>query len=573
MVCCAYVRSRVCVPLDEPGSSMMKRIPTIGSAVIERLHQLGVRHIFGIPGDYVLSLYQLIEASPIQHVGTTREDSAGFAADAYARINGIGAVCVTYCVGGLNTVNAIACAYAERSPVVLLTGSPGLSERVRTPYMHHMVRDFSTQREVFERITVAAISLDDPATAEREMDRAFAALLRYRRPIYLEIPRDLVHTPLANPLRPLCLDDQPSDTAAMGEAIGEVRAMLANAKRPAILAGAEIGRFGLQDDLSRLVEHLNVPIASTLLGKSIIREDHPLYVGVYGGLIARDEVQQFINESDCLLILGSILSDVEDLDTHSPLLSEGRTIHATADRVAIKHHRYDAIRFQDFVKALVSNPLPSFPSRPLPAPIPTAQDTLPADAPVTLIGLFRHLDGLLDEHTLVIADVGESLFAAADLHVHRRFEFLAPAYYTTMGFAVPAAVGASFADPTLRPIVLVGDGAFQMTGTELSTAVRYGQTPIVVVLNNRGYSTEREILEGPFNDIHDWQYERICDMIGGGVGTRIATQGEFERGLAVALADSSRLHVMNVLLDPADRSAGMVRLAHRLAKRVSTKRF
>jgi indolepyruvate decarboxylase len=550
----------------------MQRIPTIGSAVIDRLHQLGVRHIFGIPGDYVLSLFQLIDASPIQHVGTTREDCAGFAADAYARINGIGAVCVTYCVGGLNTVNAIACAFAERSPVVLLTGSPGLSERVRTPYMHHMVRDFSTQREVFEKITVAAISLDDPSTAEREMDQAFAALLRYRRPIYIEIPRDLVHTPLANPLRPLCLDDASSNTAALEEAIAEVRAMLASARRPAILAGAEIGRFGLQDDLTRLVERLNVPIASTLLGKSIIREDHPLYVGVYGGLIARDEVQQFINESDCLLILGSILSDVEDLDADSPLLSEGRTIHATADRVAIKHHRYDAIRFQDFVRALVTNTLPSFPSRPLPAPLPMPQGTIAPNTPVTLNGLFRHLDSLLDEHTLVIADVGESLFAAADLHAHRRFEFLSPAYYTSMGFAVPAAVGASFADPTLRPIVLVGDGAFQMTGTELSTAVRYGQTPIVVVLNNRGYSTEREILEGPFNDVHEWRYERICDMIGGGVGTRIATQGEFERGLTAALDDSSRLHVMNVLLDPADRSAGMVRLAHRLAKRLSTDR-
>jgi len=111
-----------------------------------------------------------------------------------------------------------------------------------------------------------------------------------------------------------------------------------------------------------------------------------------------------------------------------------------------------------------------------------------------------------------------------------------------------------------------------MTGTELSTAVRYGQTPIVVVLNNRGYSTEREILEGPFNDVHEWRYERICDMIGGGVGTQITTHGEFEHGLAVALADPSRMYVMNVLLDPADRSAGMVRLAHRLAKRVSTDR-
>jgi indolepyruvate decarboxylase len=550
----------------------MAQRSTIGSAVIDRLHQLGVRHIFGIPGDYVLSLYQLIERSPIQHVGTTREDCAGFAADAYARINGIGAVCVTYCVGGLNTVNAIACAYAERSPVVLLTGSPGLSERIRMPYMHHMVREFSTQRDVFERMTVAAVSLDDPITAEREMDRAFAALLRYRRPIYIEIPRDLVHTPLAAPLRPLCLDDDASDGAALEEAIGEVRTMLASAKRPAILAGAEIGRFGLQDHLTRLVERLNVPIASTLLGKSVIREDHPLYVGVYGGLIARDEIQQFINDSDCLLILGSILSDMEGLDAHSPLLSEGRTIHATADRVAIKHHRYDAIRFQDFVQALSAHPFTQFPPRPLPPPISIEPKPITPGDKVTLYGLFRHLDSLLDAKTLIVADVGESLFAAADLHVHRRFEFLSPAYYTSMGFAVPAAIGASFADPTVRPIVLVGDGAFQMTGTELSTAVRYGQAPIVIVLNNRGYSTEREILEGPFNDIHDWHYERICDMIGGGTGTIVRTQQDFERALAAALADINHLHVLNVLLDPADRSPGMVRLAHRLAKRLSTDR-
>lgn len=548
----------------------MNHPATIGTAVLDRLHRLGVRHIFGIPGDYVLSLYQLIEASPITHIGTTREDCAGFAADAYARINGIGAVCVTYCVGGLNTVNAIACAYAERSPVVLLTGSPGLSERTRTPYMHHMVRDFSTQREVFEQMTVAAVALDDPLTAEREMDHAFAALLRYRRPVYIEIPRDMVHTPLHKSGKPIGIADEPSDPAALTEAIGEVRAMLSAAQRPAILVGAEVGRFGLHDDLARLVERLNIPIASTLLGKSVIREDHPLYVGVYGGLIGRDEVQRFINESDCLLILGSILSDVEDMDAHSPLMTEGRTIHATADRVAIKHHRYEAIRFQDFVRGLGEAPLPSFPSRTLPVQSIPVSPALAPDGPITLRGLFSHLDTILNDQTLVIADVGESLFAAADLHVHRRFEFISPAYYTSMGFAIPAALGASCADPTLRPIVLVGDGAFQMTGTELSSCVRYGQAPIVIILNNHGYSTEREILEGPFNDIHEWQYERICDLVGGGVGSRVMTQQDFERRVAAALADSTQVHVLNVLLNPADRSPGMVRLARRLGKKLST---
>jgi TPP-dependent 2-oxoacid decarboxylase len=291
---------------------------------------------------------------------------------------------------------------------------------------------------------------------------------------------------------------------------------------------------------------------------------------VYGGLIGREEVQQFINDSDCLLILGSVLSDVEDLDASSPLLSEGRTIHATADRVAIKHHRYESIKFQDFVQGLVNTPLPSFPLRALPARSVVALAAPPPGSRITLEGLFRHLDTVLTEKTLIIADVGESLFAAADLRVRHRFEFLSPAYYTSMGFAVPAALGASFADPTLRPIVLVGDGAFQMTGTELASCVRYGQAPIVILLNNRGYSTEREILEGPFNDVHEWHYERMCELIGGGVGSRVGTQGEFEQRLAAAFADPGQFHIINVLLDPADRSPGMMRLARRLGKKLST---
>src|SRR5438876_761276 len=197
---------------------------TIGTLLLERLHELGLRHIFGIPGDYILSLYQLIEESPIISIGTTREDCAGFAADAYARLNGIGAACVTYCVGGLNTVNAVACAYAERSPVVLLSGSPGLSERHRNPLLHHMVRNFTTQQEVYEKITVATTILDDPLTAEREIDRTLTALMRYKRPVYFEIPRDLVHAPLPAAPHPHRETEDESNPAALAEAIGEVLA-------------------------------------------------------------------------------------------------------------------------------------------------------------------------------------------------------------------------------------------------------------------------------------------------------------------------------------------------------------
>lgn len=539
---------------------------TIGTYLINRLHALGLRHMFGIPGDYVLGLYELLEASPIQLVGSTREDCAGFSADAYARLNGIGGACVTYCVGGLNTVNAVACAYAERSPVVLLSGSPGLGERRRSPLLHHMVRDFGTQRDVFEHVTVAAAVLDDPFTAAREIEAALAALMRYKRPIYLEIPRDLVNTPLSiSPARYAPVHE--TDPDALSEAVEEARAMLASARAPVAVAGVEIHRFGLHDSLIRLVETLNIPVASTLLGKSVVREDHPQFVGVYGALIGREDVNRFVEDSDCVLLLGSAMTDLDE--GGSPTLSEAQTIQATADRVSIKRHTYDDVKFEDFVRALAAADLPPSPGRMFSGCDPLPPRTPEPGEPATLSGLFRALNDHLDADTIVIADVGESLFASVDLRVHRAAEFLAPAYYTSMGFAVPAAVGASFAMPRLRPLVLVGDGAFQMTGTELSTCVRHGQSPIVIVLNNRGYSTERAILEGPFNDIGNWNYEAVCALIGGGEPCVAHTHGAVMEFLHTAQADRSRMYVLNLHLDPAERSPAMQRVSKRLADRMA----
>ena len=542
---------------------------TIGTLLLDRLYKLGLRHVFGVPGDYVLRFYKLLEESPIRHIGTTREDCAGFAADAYARVHGIGGACVTYCVGGLNMVNAIACAYAERSPVVMISGSPGLTERVDNSLLHHMVRDLSTQRDVFEKITVASVVLDDPQTAEKEIDQALTALMRYKRPIYLEIPRDLVMAPVvAGSIHPPQETACPTDPAALKEAVAEVRGILSKSERPVILAGAEIHRFGLQETLTELVERMKTPVATTLLGKSVIREDHPLYVGVYGGLVGRQEILDFVDHADCLLTLGTLLTDIEDVKVHAKLLAAGRTIHATADAIAIKHHTYDSVRFEDFVRALAASPLPSFPEQSLPPRDSVRFEPPPFNAPVTLRNVFGYLDDVLNKQTVVIADVGESLFAAADLRVRQSAEFLSPAYYTSMGFSVPAALGAGFADPSVRPIVLVGDGAFQMTGTELATCIRHGQAPIVMVLNNRGYSTEREILDGPFNDIPEWQYEKICALIGGGVSHRVESFGDLVKALNLAFEQDKEAHVLNVLLDPHDRSTAMKRVAQRLSKRL-----
>src|SRR3954462_12847720 len=173
----------------------MKASLSIGQYLIDRLYEHGVRHVFGIPGDYVLAFYDQLQRSKLQIVNTCDEQGAGFAADAYAGVRGLGAVCVTYCVGGLKVANTTAEAFAEKSPVVVISGAPGIREREKNPLLHHKVREFDTQKKVFEQLTVASTVLSDPQTALQEIDRVLHACLRYKRPVYIELPRDMVQVP------------------------------------------------------------------------------------------------------------------------------------------------------------------------------------------------------------------------------------------------------------------------------------------------------------------------------------------------------------------------------------------
>ena len=540
---------------------------TIGGYLIERLHEMGVDHVFGIPGDYILTLYKMLEESPIELVGMTREDSAGFAADAYARIRGLGCLCVTYCVGGLSACNSVAGAYAEKSPVVVLSGSPGMGERDRNPLLHHKVKDFSTQFEVFEKITVASAVLDDPLTAFAQIDRVLAAAVRYKRPVYLEIPRDLVTAAPVVPHRPPA-GLPPSDPSALREAIEEASALLKAAKRPMILADVEIHRFGLQDDLIALAEGAGLPIATTILGKSVISEGHPLFVGVYEGAMGRAEVAECVEGADCLLMLGCFLTDI-NLGIFTAELDLSKCIDATSEDLRIRHHHYKEVRLDDFIRGLSAQNLGL--ARPLVPPRPPGANppwvTRP-DAAMTSARLFARINRMLGEEMIVIADIGDSLFGSADLHMTRKTDFISPAYYTSMGFAVPAAVGAGMANREHRALVIVGDGAFQMTGMELSTIARQGLNPIVIVLNNHGYTTERFILEGTFNDIHDWKFHKIPEVLGAGIGIEVRTEGELDAAIERSLANTTSFSLINVHLDPMDRSPALERLASRLAGKI-----
>src|SRR5438552_19170159 len=211
----------------------MKMSNRIGEYLIQRLYDHGVRHVFGIPGDYVLGFYDLLEKSKLRIINTCDEQGAGFAADAYARVRGLGAVCITYCVGGLKVANTTAEAFAEKSPVVVISGAPGIKEREKNPLLHHKVREFDTQKKVFEQLTIASTVLSDPQTAFQEIDRVLHAALRYKRPVYIELPRDLVTAPGIPHHQPGEIHER-SDSRALEAALAEAREMINGAKKPVI---------------------------------------------------------------------------------------------------------------------------------------------------------------------------------------------------------------------------------------------------------------------------------------------------------------------------------------------------
>ena len=545
----------------------------IGNYLIEQLYSRGIRHVFGVPGDFILGFFNQLMDSKIQVINTCDEQGAGFAADAYARINGLGVVCVTYCVGGLKVVNPTAEAFAEKSPLVIISGSPGIKERKKDPLLHHKVKNFDTQFKVFEEITVASVLINNPQTAAQEIDRILNAALTYKRPVYIELPRDMVSVDIFldpiqnNTVAQVDQYQEKSDPIILMEALNETIDMINSSIRPVIVAGVEIQRFGLQNELLNLVEKLKIPVSSTILSKSVISELHPFYLGVYEGAMGHDAVREYVESSDCLILLGALMTDI-DLGGFTAKIDQKRTIYINSDKFSVRYHNYEEISLKDFIDKLIeSNDIKQrvdFINKPL---YSNLEQFCPIKGQkITIKRLFQCINSFLKDDMIVLADIGDALFGGTDLVIHRKTEFLSPAYYASMGFAVPASIGTQLANPKLRPLVIVGDGAFQMTGMEISTVLRFNLNPIVIVLNNGGYGTERSILDGRFNDILIWQYSLIPNIVGGGKGFIVETEEQFEEALLYAESNTECFCILDIRLDINDKSPALQRLTEALRK-------
>ncbi|MCS7223257.1 MAG: thiamine pyrophosphate-binding protein [Armatimonadetes bacterium] len=537
-------------------------MPKLALHLFETLYAHGVRHAFGIPGDFALSLYDALEESPLEIVVMTHEPSAGFAADAYSRVRGLGVAVVTYGVGALNMVNSVAQAYAEKSPLVVVSGAPGIRERRERDLLHHKVKTFETQWRVYQEVTAYATILDNPLTADAEIHRAIETALTFKRPVYIEVPRDMVDANIDE----LPYERPPVKKVSRGallEALSETIQALNKAQCPVLLVDVEVHRFNLQETVVELAEKLQIPVCSTMLGKSAFPEHHPLYIGIYNGEAGDPTVRELVEGSDCLLMLGAFLTDI-NLGMFTAHLNAEKTILATSEKIAIGYHEYPNVDFREFVEELTrSQELKPHHTEPIPTMRPRVE---PSPGPITMKGLLYELNAFINDDTLLVNDVGDALFACDDIQTHEGTSFLCPAYYASMGFAIPGVIGASLADPFRRAIALVGDGGFLMTGMELVTAKKLGLNPIIIVLNNSCYASLRAMghENASFVNLPTLNFSEIARALGG-KGVVVETGLQLRKALHQA-RDSDVFTVLDVRLSPSDISPALKRLGELFAR-------
>ena len=538
---------------------------TVGSFLFDYIRAKGAEHVFGIPGDFALPTFRWLQQSGLGIITLTHEPSVGFAADGYARVHGFGVALVTYCVGGLNMLNSVACAYAEKSPLLVISGGPSPADRKADGLLHHKVRTFDTQRRIYEEVTCANTILTDPETAAGEIMRVIDEVLAQCRPGYIEIPYDVVDMPIKAPV----LINKPvaeSDADNLAAMIEDASSMIAAAKQPVIIADVELHRHGLTDLALAIAETFNIPIASTLLSKSIISENHPLFIGVYSGSLSEAAVQDYVENSDCILMLGAFITDVF-LGMNTAKINRKNTLIATTEKMRIGYRSYEQVLFKDFLEHLGAARIPqkTIGALPKPAKPPVPLTVAERDHTLSIEQFFRIIGLNITENTTIVCDTGDALLGAMSLRTASAANFLSDAYYLSMGFAVPAAIGVMAAEPGDRVFAIVGDGAFQMTGIELSTAAKYNMKPIVFVLNNDGYGTQRHILDGPFNKIQPWHYTKLTDLIGAGKSWKVATCGALADAIAEAIA-ADTLALIEVTIPPEDCSPALRRMGEELGK-------
>lgn len=520
---------------------------TVIEHVLGRLNEIGVEDIFGVAGDYAFPVNDAIVEHPaITWIGCCNELNAAYAADGYARVRGVGAVCTTYGVGELAAISAIAGSYAEHLPVFHLIGAPNLPTQEGRALVHHTLGN--GEFELFSRMAesvVCATAIMTPQNAASETERLIAAALYHRQPVYLAIPSDVAEKPV---LGATSSPDPPtSDRQALAAATDAVAAALDNADQACVLPGMLLRRLGLQSAAKAFIDAAGLPFATMLGDKSVLGEDHPGYIGLYSGRLMEEPVRAFVESCDVVMLIGTMLTDGN---------TAGFTARLNADKtINIGHHRV-TVGTRTFRNVEMAELLPELARRPYQEPrqrpaikagtlVPVAGG---GDDAITADTLYPRWADFFRPNDVIITDTGTSSLGLAFAQLPAGAEFHNQTLWASIGWATPAAFGAAVGTPDRRLILITGEGAHQMTAQEIGQFGRHDLHPIIFVLNNSGYLSERLLCKDKtirYNDIAAWNYAELPHALGcpDWFTARVSTCGELDDALKAAEHSDSAAYI------------------------------
>jgi indolepyruvate decarboxylase len=552
---------------------------TVAQYIIVRLKQAGLEHLFAVPGDYASPFLETLDATAgIARIPNINELGSGYAADGYSRYRGIGAACVQYGVGNFSILNCTAGSFVERAPVAVISASPSTSdrklERQQKILFHHSTGNLRADQLVFQNVTVASIIVRNASTAAAQIDRAIIAMLTHRRPIYIEVLKDVWTMDCGEPKGTLAARTTASDPKSLAAALDAAWSLIQAATLPVIWAGVEIQRFGLQDTLQQMVDASGFCFTTTSLGKTILDEAQPRFIGTYAGPASPAITRAVVAAADCILTLGAIITD-DYLDIMKS--SFGRMIEVNKQEARIGYQYYHQVTLEDFTAGLLSR-FQADTSYPRSYSLPQVADETPEPVkpsdPLTYnnfyseVSEFLKAQDLLNKIALVLGE-STSLYVFGNLFGLPRNSFVSEAAWGSLGHETGCALGVALGSGK-RPFVIAGDGGFMMICQELSSLAHQRCNAVVFVMSNRAYAIEQAFVnlkaftaEGefaPFDLLPAWDYIALAKGFGA-AGYRVETVEQLRTVLADVNALEGKPALVEVVIPQKDLAPQLKRLA------------
>jgi pyruvate decarboxylase len=541
---------------------------TVGSYLAARLSQIGLKHHFAVAGDFNLVLLdQLLTNKDLEQVYCCNELNCGYSAEGYARACGAAAAVVTFSVGGLSAINAIAGAYAENLPVILVSGAPNTNDRATEHLLHHTLatHDWSYQWDIAKKLTCAAVAITSAADAPHQIDYAIRSALREKKPAYIEIACNIAAAPCAapGPVNAL-IAEEPSDAESLEGAIAAASNFLRGKQKPVLLIGSKLRAAGAEKQAIELADALGCAVTVMAAAKSFFPEDHPQFAGIYWGEISSPGAREIVDWADAVVCVGTIFNDYSTIGW-TAMPSGGSVLTADQNRVYLDGYDFGRIHLTDFLSGLArkvqKRDATAVENKRIRAE-PRSESRARPEAKLMRAEIVRQIQSLITANTTVIAETGDSWFNGVALKLPGGARFEVEMQWGSIGWSVPATFGYAVGAPNRRIIAMIGDGSFQLTAQEVAQMIRRKLPVIIFLINNHGYTIEVEIHDGPYNNIKNWDYAGLIQAFnaedGNGQGIRVTNGGELAEAIKVALANREGPTLIECIIDRDDCSADLI---------------